>query len=149
MTYFDKLVNRSSFLYNLNYFFGKFAKNDTYVLATLITLGDSNLSLEESNTGDTEHTEPLLTNASSMQDDRFVGKFVSKNVVNISSKDLSESEISLLSKGLTFSPTPRDINISEIKDDLEVFGRKLRLKWHFREEEEVFSNNPLKKKIKI
>ena len=103
--------------------------------------------MAESNEGDAEHSiVPSVTNASSVEDGRLVGKFVSDNVVNISSKDLSESEISLLSKGLTFSPTPRDINISEIKQDLETFGRKLRLKWHFREEEEEFTNNPFKKR---
>ena len=41
---------------------------------------------------------------------RFVGKFVSDNVVNLSSRKLSRAEISLLSKGLKFVPTPTYLN---------------------------------------
>ena len=36
---------------------------------------------------------------------RLEGKFVSKNVINLSRRNLSASEISLLSKGLKFVPT--------------------------------------------
>ena len=41
-----------------------------------------------------------------------------------------------------FIPTPKSINMSEIKEDLEKFGRNLRLKWHFRNNVEDFSYNP-------
>ena len=67
-------------------------------------------------------------------------------MVNLSNRHLSLAEISLLSKGLNFVPTPGEVNISELKLDLETFGRKLRLKWHFRESENDFSYNPFKKK---
>ena len=59
---------------------------------------------------------------------------------------MTEAEISLLSKGLNYCPTPGDIDKSKVKHDLEAFGRRLRLKWHFRDDEEGFSNNPFKKK---
>ena len=67
-------------------------------------------------------------------------------VVNLSGRNLSQSEISLLSKGLKFISTPKSINMSEIKEDLEKFGRNLRLKLHFRNNVEDFSYNPFKHK---
>ena len=57
---------------------------------------------------------------------RLEGKFVSKNVVNLSKRQLDE--ISLLSKGSKFIPTPSSINKAKLKENLEVLGRKLRLK---------------------
>ena len=51
-------------------------------------------------------------------------------MVNLSGSALSEAEINLLSKGLSFCPTPRHI-------DLEKFFRQLRLKEFFLEEEEA------------
>ena len=62
---------------------------------------------------------------------RLQGVFVSNNVLNLSKRRLSEAEISLLSKGLKFIPTPRFID----KAALKRFGRKLRLKWFYRNEE--------------
>ena len=41
---------------------------------------------------------------------RLKGKFVSKNVVNLSKRKLSKSEISLLSKGFKFIPTSNTID---------------------------------------
>ena len=48
--------------------------------------------------------------------------------------NLRNSEISLLSKGLKFVPTRRGINKTLIKEELEVYGGKRRLMWHFRNE---------------
>ena len=41
---------------------------------------------------------------------RLKGKFVSNNVINVSRRNLSESEISILSKGLKFVPTANKID---------------------------------------
>ena len=49
-------------------------------------------------------------------------------VINLSNVQLSEAEIKLLSRGLTFVPTPQCINWSEIQADIEDFARRLRLK---------------------
>ena len=38
---------------------------------------------------------------------RLEGKFVSNNVFNLSRRNLSDSEIQVLSKGFTFVPTPK------------------------------------------
>eukprot|EP00795_Rhopilema_esculentum_P016113 gene16113-biopygen5453 len=71
--------------------------------------------------------------------DRIIGQFVSGNVVNLSHRTLSEVEISLLSKGLKFSPTPTDLDKAQLKADFDVFKRRMRLRWFFRDSE----SNPL------
>ena len=70
---------------------------------------------------------------------RLEGKFVSKNVINLSRRNLSASEISLLSKGLKFVPTANKIDRAKLKTELEEYGRKLRLMWHFRNDERSFA----------
>ena len=77
---------------------------------------------------------------------RLQGVYVSDNILNLSKRDLSEAEISLLSKGLKFVPTPRYVDQAALKTDLENFGRKLRLAWHFRNENSNFTANPFKSK---
>ena len=57
-------------------------------------------------------------------------------VVNPSRVALGEEEINLLSKGLSFCPTPPHMEKEEILDDLEKFFTLLRLKKFFQEEEE-------------
>ena len=86
------------------------------------------------------------TNAAELLNGRFQGKFVSKNVVNLSSRELSASEISLLSKGLKFVPTPRGVNRAILKQELETFGRILRLKWFYRNEVKSDVINPFRPK---
>ena len=61
---------------------------------------------------------------------RLKGFLVSENVVNLSNRKLSKAEVSLLSKCLRFCPTPNSVYKSVLKDELEKFGRALRLKWH-------------------
>ena len=41
---------------------------------------------------------------------RLKGFFVSENVVNLSNRKLSKAEVSLLSKGLKFCPTPNSVD---------------------------------------
>lgn len=54
-----------------------------------------------------------------------------ENVCNLSSRPLSEVETGLLSKGLTFTPTPRPNHI-QLHEDIQEFCWRLRLKyyWH-------------------
>jgi hypothetical protein len=53
------------------------------------------------------------------------------NVVNLSSVDLSDTETKLLSKGLNFCPKPTAVNTIAVKQDLQAFSRRLRLKDYF------------------
>ena len=50
---------------------------------------------------------------------------------------------------LKFCPTPNTIDKSTLKEDLEKFGRKLRLKWHYRNDNRIFDPNPFKPKSKF
>ena len=72
-----------------------------------------------------------------------------ENVVNLSNRKLSKAEVSLLSKGLKFCPTPNSVDKSVLKEDLEIFGRTLRLKWHYRNNERTFDPNPFRPKSKF
>ena len=80
---------------------------------------------------------------------RLKGYFVSNNVFNLSRRKLSKAEVSLLSKGLKFCPTPNTIDKSILKEDLEKFGRKLRLKWHYHNDNRIFDRNHFKPKSKF
>ena len=81
--------------------------------------------------------------------DRREGKFVSDNVINLSKRVLPDAEVKDLSKGLKFCPTTKEIDRAKIKEDIESYGRRLRLKWFFRDVDEEFSVNPFKKKSKF
>ena len=89
------------------------------------------------------------SNAATLLDGRYEGILVSPNVINVSKRHLSKGEISLLSKGLKFIPTPKHINKALIKEEIETYGRKLRLMWHYRNEEREITINPFKKKSKF
>ena len=65
---------------------------------------------------------------------RLKGNFVSKNVVNLSKLNLNDADISLLLKGLNFVPTCNNIVQAKFKMEFKIFGRMLRLKWYFRNE---------------
>ena len=52
-------------------------------------------------------------------------------VVNLSKRKLAPGETSLLSRGLSFCPTPRDINIFALRKDISDYVRRLRLKEYF------------------
>ena len=62
---------------------------------------------------------------------------------------MSKDEIFLLSRGLKVIPTPKHSNKTLIKEELETYGRKLRLMWHYRNEERQIIINPFKKKSKF
>ena len=54
-----------------------------------------------------------------------------KLVVNLSSVELSESESSLLSKGLGFCPRRKSYDRGKLVEDTNAFSRRLHLKSHF------------------
>ena len=51
---------------------------------------------------------------------RLKGKFVSKNVINLSKWNLTENEISFLPKDLNFMPTCNKLDVAMLKFELEV-----------------------------
>ena len=52
-------------------------------------------------------------------------------VINLSKRKLSPAETSLLSKGLSFCPAPRDIDIFALRKEISDYVRRLRLKEYF------------------
>ena len=72
------------------------------------------------------------SNTTSLKKTRSEGKFVSKNVINLSRRILSRYAISLLSKCLKFVPSANKLDRAKLKRELEEYGRKLRLMWHLR-----------------
>ena len=54
----------------------------------------------------------------------------------------------MLSKGLNFSPTPSDLDRSKLKEDIESFKRRMRLKWFFRENDRCEDNEVITNKFK-
>ena len=66
-------------------------------------------------------------------------------VVNLSKRQLTEAEISLLSKGLKFCPTPERIDVYNFRKDIRDYIRRIRLREYFYCEDEVdgdFSQMP-------
>ena len=61
----------------------------------------------------------------------------------MSKKVLTETEIRVLEKGLDFVPIQKLLNEPELRKDFEKFSRRMRCKWHFRNElSENFSDTP-------
>ena len=88
-------------------------------------------------------------NSATIRNNRYEGKFVSADVISLSSRHLSKDEISLLSKGPKFVPTPKHIFKAKIKLEIEAYGTNLRLMWHFRNDHREFDVNPFNKKSKF
>ena len=81
----------------------------------------NNIGVVENNT----YVKSISTTENSV---RLRGCFISDNVFNLSNKSFTDHEIKLLSRGLGFVPTPEKIDRGQLKQDLEKFGRNLRLK---------------------
>ena len=64
-------------------------------------------------------------------------------------QSLNDTEISLLLKGLNFVLTCNNIYKAKFKKELEVFGRMLSLKWHFRNENKDIHCDMFKPKSKV
>ena len=73
---------------------------------------------------------------------RLSGYFCSETVFNLSNRVLSDAEIRVLGKGLDYAPIQRKMNEPELIHDFNDFCRRMRLKWHFRDEPNTFSETP-------
>ena len=69
-------------------------------------------------------------------------KLDTTTVINLSSVQLTQDEVNLLSRGLKFCPTPTNINRPELKADISDFIRRLRLHEYFHDENNNNNNNP-------
>ena len=101
------------------------------------------------NSGNIEEERNTNGNQALLLENRLKGNFASKNVVNLSKRNLNDAEIFLLSKGLNFIPTCNNIDKAKLKMELETFCRTLRLKWHFRNENKDIHRDMFKPKSKF
>ena len=69
-----------------------------------------------------KHDNGNINNIATYKGERLEGKFVITNVINLS-RNLSEPEISLLSKGLKFVPTANKIDRAKLKTELKRMGQ--------------------------
>ena len=76
----------------------------------------------------------LKSNTNGNKKERREGKFVLKNVLNLSNRVLTESKIRVLDKGLNFFPTPEKLDHYQIKKDLERLGKDIKLKMYYKTE---------------
>ena len=103
-------------------------------------------SAEDSSSGKVGKVTNESENVAMFRGNRLKGKFVSKNVINLSIRNLSSAEISLLSTRLKFAPTANKIDQAKLKREIEEHGKKPRLIWHFRNNERPFSQERFKPK---
>ena len=73
----------------------------------------------------------MKSNSTTQKSGRLRRRFISDNVFNLSNKSSTDHEIKLLSRGLGFVTTPEKIDLWQFKQDLEKFGRNLRLKMYY------------------
>ena len=74
----------------------------------------------------------VTASQNSTETTRLAGHFCSDTVFNLSNRVLTDAGISVLEKGLDYAPIQNKINEPELRTDFEEFCRKMRLKWHFR-----------------
>ena len=64
-----------------------------------------------------------------------------RTVVNLSQRVLTQAEVSLLSKGLKFCPTPEKIDIYSLRKDIKEYVRRVRLREYFYSEQDDVGGN--------
>ena len=64
-------------------------------------------------------------------------KFVSPNFINLPKCHLSKDEMYLLLKVFIFIPIPKHIDKAFIKEELDIYGKKLRLLPYFHKEGKI------------
>ena len=85
----------------------------------------------------------LKSNPNGNKKERMKEKFVSKNVFNLSNRVLTESEISVLGKGLNFVQKPEKRDRYQIRKDPQRLGGDIKLKMYYKTEpSSVFSEKP-------
>ena len=68
------------------------------------------------------NAEMHICNGAVLLENRLQHNFVSKNILNLSQRNLNKGEISLFPKGINFISTCNNINKRKLKIELEAFG---------------------------
>ena len=115
-------------------------KNTVLALSTSVITSTAGNVLTHGNRTSCFKTEQNPPPASS---ERIKSYFFSDTVFTLSNKVLSQTETSVLEKGLGFVPTPNMINEADLRRDFNDFSRKMKYKLHFTDEpSEEFSEIP-------
>ena len=93
--------------------------------------GNPTRTLEEENHTNQSTTNPEYQQPPQMKHHNHRFKKQKPPITNLSSYTLTKHQISLLSRGLNFIPTPRRDHPAKILQDIFLFDRKMRLKYHF------------------
>ena len=83
-------------------------------------------------------------NGAMFRGSRLDRKFITKNVINFSRRNLLSPEISFLSEGLKFAPSANKIDRAKLKRELEEYVRKLKLTWNSRNDDTPFYQDRFK-----
>ena len=109
---------------------------------------DTGPDFHTTNTGNIAHDRTLIPTSQKKKNRRIRSNNSSNSpeeqketVISLSTAQLSNTEIKLLSRGLTFVPTPKRTNWSETQADINDFARRLRLKEFF-QNNQANSTNP-------
>ena len=111
------------------------------ILEDLLKSSDDTEKQVKSNEGKTNDSIQIKTSITT-DEPRLSGYFCSETVFNLSNRVLSDAEIWVLEKGLDYAPIQRKMNEPELIHDFNDFCRRMRLKWHFRDESNTFSETP-------
>ena len=79
----------------------------------------------------TTHPTPTINNQAKRNIKNCRYKKPNFPITNLSNHQLSKDEMNLLSKGLNFIPTPRRDHPAKMLQDILLFDRRIRLKYHF------------------
>ena len=83
---------------------------------------------------DVQNKKSINDNPNCSEDTKISGYICLDTVFNLSRRVLSEGEIKVLEKGLDFAPIQNKANEPELRKDFDEFWRRMRIKWHFRNE---------------
>ena len=127
-----------------SFFFFNFLKFHWFIYIshpTACTIAENTVPLESAQTVNTSFAYPRY---GVTRERRLEGYFRSDTVFNLSRKVLTDTEIRILEKELGFAPIQNKINEPELRTDFEEFCRRMRTRWHLRNEPTPeFSETPV------
>lgn len=118
----------------------KFSKVLPFYLEDLTTHHGNSVPRQRRFTRTQRRASRQRTSKTTELETRSQGDLPDLNAINLTSSDLTDEERSLLAKGPSFCPTPKDVNWQKVIDDLERFERIIRLAAnnHDRDQDESF-----------
>ena len=111
------------------------------ILEDLLKSSDDTEKQVKSVEGKTNDSIQIKTSITT-DESRLSGYFCSETMFNLSNRVLSDAEIRVLEKGLDYAPIQTKMNEPELIHDFNDFCRRMRLKWHFPDELNTFSEIP-------